>query len=149
MASNGVTDEFKKRNHFSLLRPHFKGHFPPSAQVDASFLADCKLFISQNFDCILNWDETSWKLSPNGILTWADRGSDNFPVNVTGNERLSHRHGHNCCLTNEVAALYSGKACNKTMGEDPIRGSPAGSDRSLQNRLDDRRDNAPIHRITA
>jgi hypothetical protein len=35
------------------------------------------------------------------------------------------------------------------MREESIRGNPGGSDRSLQNRLDDRRDDAPIHRMAA
>jgi hypothetical protein len=90
MASNGFIYGFKKRNHFSLRRPHFKGRPLPSPEVEASFLAElCELFGSEDLDFILNCDETSCRLYPNGIFTWTDRGSDNFALNVTGNEKDS------------------------------------------------------------
>jgi hypothetical protein len=36
---------------------------------------------------MLHCAETSWKLYPNGILPWADRGSDNVTLDVSGNEK--------------------------------------------------------------
>ena len=38
-------------------------------------------------DCILNWDETSWKLHRGNILTWARCGSENVRINVHGDEK--------------------------------------------------------------
>jgi hypothetical protein len=35
---------------------------------------------------ILNCDETSWELYPNGILTWVDPKSDEVALNVIRNE---------------------------------------------------------------
>jgi hypothetical protein len=88
MALNGFIYGFKKRNRFNSRRSHFKRRSPPSPQVDASFLAEmCELFESENPDFILNCDETAWKLYLNGILTWADRGSDDIALNVTGNKK--------------------------------------------------------------
>lgn len=48
------------------------------------------LFDSQiPWDHIVNCDETSWKLFPNGLLTWADSGSDNVQTIVQGNTKDS------------------------------------------------------------
>ena len=38
-------------------------------------------------DCILNCDETSWKLYPGNILTWARCRSENVRINVHGDEK--------------------------------------------------------------
>ena len=38
-------------------------------------------------DCILNCDETSWKLHPGNVLTWARCGSENVRIHVRGDEK--------------------------------------------------------------
>jgi hypothetical protein len=38
---------------------------------------------------IVNCDETSWRLYPNGILTWARAGSDGVAVEIMGDEKMS------------------------------------------------------------
>ena len=38
-------------------------------------------------DCILNCDETSWKLHRVNILTWARCGSENVRINIHGDEK--------------------------------------------------------------
>jgi hypothetical protein len=88
MASNGFVYGFKKRNHFSTRRSHFKRRSLPNPEIRTKFLAEiCELLESANRDFVLNCDETSCKLYPNGILTWADRGSDHIVLNVAGNEK--------------------------------------------------------------
>jgi hypothetical protein len=41
----------------------------------------------QDGDLVLNCDESSWKLYPTGILTWAETGSQNVAVPITGSEK--------------------------------------------------------------
>jgi hypothetical protein len=88
MASNGFVYGFKKRNHISSHRSHFKRRSPPNPEIQTKFLAEIYgLHESANRDFVLNCDEISWKLYPNRMLTWADRGSDRIVFNVTGNEK--------------------------------------------------------------
>jgi hypothetical protein len=43
-----------------------------------------ELIETKNPGPILNVDETSWRLYPTGILTWAETGAEDVPVNVSG-----------------------------------------------------------------
>ena len=38
-------------------------------------------------DYVLNCDETSWKIYPGNILTWAKRGSENVSITIRGDEK--------------------------------------------------------------
>jgi hypothetical protein len=38
---------------------------------------------------VLNCDETCWRLYPNGILTWAETGSENVAIEIPGDEKAS------------------------------------------------------------
>jgi hypothetical protein len=42
---------------------------------------------TENPELGLNCDETSWKLCPNDILTWAETSSQNAAISITGNEK--------------------------------------------------------------
>jgi hypothetical protein len=81
---------FKRRNNFSVKRQHFKRRPACSAQDKAAFqdrlTALCQ---TQDNDVILNCDETAWKLFPNGILTWWDKGCDGVSLYVQGDEKDS------------------------------------------------------------
>jgi hypothetical protein len=88
MASNGFTHLFKKRNRFSSRRLHFKRRSRSNPELEQRFVAEITdLINSAEPDSVLNCDETSWKLYPNGILTWADTGSQNVAIATNGNEK--------------------------------------------------------------
>jgi hypothetical protein len=88
MASNGFIDLFKKRHHFSSRCSHFKRRSPPNAELEKKFTDETTEIVSaEDRDRVLNCDETCYKLYPNGILTWAEVGSDNVAVSITGNEK--------------------------------------------------------------
>jgi hypothetical protein len=88
MASNGFLNSFKKRHRFSSRRSHFKRRSPPNPELEKQFFDEIvELVHSKDPDLVLNCDESSWKLYPNGILTWAETGSQNVAIPVTGNEK--------------------------------------------------------------
>jgi hypothetical protein len=87
-ASNGFVNLFKKRHHFSSRRSHFKRRSPPNPELAKQFFDEIVALVhSIDPDPILNCDESSCKLYPNGILTWAETGSQNVAVPVCGNEK--------------------------------------------------------------
>jgi hypothetical protein len=87
-SSNGFIHNFKKRNRFSSRRSHFKRRAPPNPALENQFLTEIHEIMSRTDpQFILNCDETSWRLYPNGILTWADKGSQNIAVAIRGNEK--------------------------------------------------------------
>jgi hypothetical protein len=88
MASNGFVNQFKKRHHFSSRRSHFKRRSPPNPELAKQFLDEIVALVhSKDPDLILNCDESSWKLYPHGILTWAETGSQNMAIPVCGHEK--------------------------------------------------------------
>jgi hypothetical protein len=88
MCSNGFVNLFKKRHRFSSRRSHFKRRSPPNPELEKQFVSEIiELVNRQDRDLVLNCDESSWKLYPNGILTWAETGSQNVAIPVTGNEK--------------------------------------------------------------
>jgi hypothetical protein len=88
IASNGFTHLFKKRNRFSSRRLHFKRRSRSNPELEQRFVDEITDLISNaEPDSVLNCDETSWKLHPNGILTWAATGSQNVAIATSGNEK--------------------------------------------------------------
>jgi hypothetical protein len=88
MASNGFAKSFKKRHRFSSRRSHFKRRSPPSPDLEKQFYNEIvKLVYSSDSELALDCDESSWKLYPNGMLTWAETGSQNVAISVNGNEK--------------------------------------------------------------
>ena len=73
--SNGYIYDFKKKYKFSSRRAHLKRRSDVSeAGVEAWRQQMQCLLENVDRDCILNCDETSWKLHPGNILTWARCG---------------------------------------------------------------------------
>jgi hypothetical protein len=67
---------------------HFTGRSPPNPEPEKMFLDEITQIVnSEDQDLVLNCDETSWKLYPNEILSWADTGSQNVAISITENER--------------------------------------------------------------
>ena len=86
--SDGFISDFKRRHKFASRRQHFKrrpGTNP--AEIESWKVHVSQLLKEKNNDFVLNCDETSWRLFPNGILTWADKGSDNVVCHVEGDEK--------------------------------------------------------------
>jgi hypothetical protein len=88
MALNGFLHLFEKRNYFSSRRSDFKSGSPPYAELENMFVDEITQIVnSEDRNLVLNCDQTSWKLYPNGILTWADTGSQNMAISITRNEQ--------------------------------------------------------------
>ena len=86
--SNGFIYDFKRRNGFSSRRGHFKRR-PTVDQETARAFRDYvhELMATRDLSRIINCDETSWKLYPNGILTWAETGAEDVSVGILGDEK--------------------------------------------------------------
>lgn len=87
-ASNGFIWDFKRRNHFSSRKSHYKRR----TESSPAFIEEWKRQVAEVFanvplDHILNCDETSWKTYPNGLRTWADRGARDVQVRIGGSEK--------------------------------------------------------------
>jgi hypothetical protein len=72
-ASKELVYEFKKRNRISSRRAHSKRKL----KSDSRKTLEWKREIDSIFQLVprensVNFDGTSWKLCPNGILTWAE-----------------------------------------------------------------------------
>ena len=86
--SAGFVADFKRRHRFSSRRQHFKRR----PTVDAQNLENWRQEISdllrnRNLDFVFNCDETSWKLFPSGLQTWAETGSQNVSTYIRGDEK--------------------------------------------------------------
>ena len=79
---------FKQRNRFSSRRPHFKRRTKSSLEYIQNFKAEIiALFNVFDHSYILNADETSWRIFPNGIITCAETGSDSVSVQVQDDDK--------------------------------------------------------------
>jgi hypothetical protein len=84
-ASNGFVYDFTRRNGFGSRRAHMKRRPMIEADVEERWVrAIRELIETKNPGRILNIDETSWRLCPTGIPTWAETGAEDVPVNVSG-----------------------------------------------------------------
>ena len=86
--SAGFIADFKKRQRFSTRRQHFKRR----PTVDETTLEEwthriSELLRERDLDYVFNCDETSWKLFPSGLLTWADTGAENVSTLMAGDEK--------------------------------------------------------------
>jgi hypothetical protein len=83
--SDGFIREFKKRNGFSSRRAHFKRRPAIDAAREARQMEEIEeLLGTVPMDMIYNADETSWRLYPSGITTWAERGNDRITIASSG-----------------------------------------------------------------
>lgn len=87
-ASNGYIYDFKRRNGFSSRRAHFKRRCDSSnARIDPWISKITDLLRTVPRERILNCDETAWKMFPNGLLTWAIKGSEGVSIAITRDEK--------------------------------------------------------------
>ena len=86
--SKGYIYDFKKKHRFSSRRGHLKRRSDVSeAGVEAWRQQMQWLLDNGDRDCILNCDETSWRLHPGNVLTWARCGSQSVRINIRGDEK--------------------------------------------------------------
>ena len=89
-ASDGFIDDFKKTHGFTSRKPHYKRRSPSKPEFVEAWKKEMEgVLESVPRSHILNCDETSWKLYPNGLLTWADCGSQNVQIRIDGDEKMS------------------------------------------------------------
>lgn len=100
--SNGFVYDFKRRNGFSSRRSHYKRRpvVQPGIKEDFQSVV-CELLRTQKLRNVVNCDETSWKIYPSGILTWADTGSEDVQIDIGGDEKE--------CLTVLASVTASGE----------------------------------------
>lgn len=76
--SDGFIADFKYHHGFSSKCFHAKRRNASNVVVEERFLKEMEnLFKTVKKEYILNADETGWKLFPNGLLTWGEKGKDN------------------------------------------------------------------------
>jgi hypothetical protein len=81
---------FKARNRFSSRRAHYKRRLQIDPARCAAWQQEIQLLLDTvDHSRIDNADETSWRLYPQRITTWAPTGSDGVSIAVTGQEKES------------------------------------------------------------
>jgi hypothetical protein len=86
--SNGFIHDLKKRHGFSSRRPHYKRRPDIDPDRRTGWMQEIEnLFQTIPSDRIYNADETSWRLYPTGVTTWAERGSENISSATSGNDK--------------------------------------------------------------
>jgi hypothetical protein len=85
-ASNGFVYNYKGRNGFRSRRAHMKRRPQIEADAEVRWVSEIRDLL-QREDCsrVVNDDETSWRLYPTGLMTWAGIGEEDAPVQVKGN----------------------------------------------------------------
>ena len=82
-----ITD-FKKRNKLSSRRARYRRRPKINIMEINNWINEVKgLIESKPADRIINADETSWRILPSSITTWADSGSDAVDINVSDSEK--------------------------------------------------------------
>ncbi|KAH0795009.1 DDE superfamily endonuclease containing protein [Histomonas meleagridis] len=81
---------FKNRNHLSSRSLHAKRR-PTATEDDMNqFINEIKnLMDSTDHSHIVKCDETAWKIFPNGMVTWAEKGSDSISINLEASPKTS------------------------------------------------------------
>ena len=80
--------DFKKRNHISSRRLHYKRRPKVTEEDKIAWVSYVRGLLREvNHDFIINMDETHWQTFPNGILTWRMTGDDAVQVRIDGNEK--------------------------------------------------------------
>jgi hypothetical protein len=86
---------FKKRNAFSSRKCHVKRRDPVGEEQDIAVwvqaIKDLIAYHRENgtLDLVVNCDETAWRVTPSGLVTWAPTGQDGVSIRVNGNEKDS------------------------------------------------------------
>jgi hypothetical protein len=86
--SKGFMWYFKLKHRFSSRAVHHKRRSTVSPEGAERWQNEIRqLLDTVDHGHIFNCDETSWKVYPNGVLTWAEKGAETVSVNVQGNEK--------------------------------------------------------------
>jgi hypothetical protein len=85
--SDGFIPQFKNRNDFRSRQTHYKRPSKCDTGIVERWLNDKRqlLATAPDLERIINCDETSWKVYPDHLVTWAVRGADHVPVAAGGN----------------------------------------------------------------
>ena len=90
MVSDHFIHDFKKRNHISSRLAHPERRSVSNEEENIDWENDIgELLNTFPRDRILNCDETSWQIFPNFLKTWAETGSQNIQIRVSGNPKDS------------------------------------------------------------
>jgi hypothetical protein len=133
ICSNGFIHRFKKRHRMTSRRVHFKRRpAPDPARRKQWDMKMEELFRSVPWSHILNCDETCWRLYPNGILTWAEIGSENVLAEIDGDEKAGITAMATITADNRKLPLYCIAKGKTTRCEASQLGlaAPNGSDHS-------------------
>jgi hypothetical protein len=89
--SNGFVAQFKHRNDFRSRQTHYKRRRKCDPEVVKRWLRDMRALLAMTVgrERIVNCDETSWKVYPDNLVTWAVRGADHVPIAVDGNVKAA------------------------------------------------------------
>jgi hypothetical protein len=87
--SNGFIADFELRNGFSSRLAHFKRRPAISDSDRSQWVQTMITLLSEVNDHsrIINVDETSWRVYPTGLRTWAQRGGQNIALQIGGREK--------------------------------------------------------------
>jgi hypothetical protein len=95
-ASNRFVYNFKQRHSFSSRRAHYKrrasGKILTNSEIVQCWVRKIQYLVREReheLSDVINCDETCWRLYPNGILTWAKKGSDGVSLDFSGNEKAA------------------------------------------------------------
>ena len=85
--SSGYVHNFKKRNHFSSRRVHYKRR----PKTDSNRCNEWTEFVTnllktRDNRLILNCDETFWRVFPGALMTWAPTNTENVTIDISGSE---------------------------------------------------------------
>ena len=87
-ASDGFVTGFKKRNHFSTRRAHAKRRPTRTSTYDDTFHAYLSEILANNDnECVINVDETFWRVVPGDLRTWGEKGADSVQIHPNGGEK--------------------------------------------------------------
>lgn len=82
--------DFKERNHISSRTAHAKRRSDIDEDRNIEWENNiCELLNDFPRDKILNCDETSWRVYPKSIKTWAEKGAQNIQFHINGDEKES------------------------------------------------------------
>ena len=88
MFSPKFVRDFKKRNGLSSRKARYRRRPKfPKENIDDWISKVKELIRTKPADRILNGDETSWRILPSSMSTWADSGSDSIKINVADDEK--------------------------------------------------------------
>ena len=90
LVSHQFIHDFKKRNHLSSRTLHSRRRPNVTEEEKSNWINTIKNLLSTvDHSRIVNVDETCWKCFPNGLVTWAEKGSDGISINLDSSPKAS------------------------------------------------------------